>query len=85
MRVSTQTNLDSVKIVAGDFAVDQLSTTVNSPERNALVVKTWKENAQGRPTLCFTVDIAHAKDLAETFHAQRRPSTANLWGRSPAC
>lgn len=67
MRVSTQTNLDSVKIVAGDFAVDQLSTAVNSPERNALVVKTWKENAQGRPTLCFTVDIAHAKDLAETF------------------
>jgi hypothetical protein len=67
MRVSTQTNLDNVKIVAGDFAVDQLSTTVNSPERNALVVKTWKENAQGRPTLCFTVDIAHAKDLAETF------------------
>ena len=67
MRVSTQTNLDSVKIVAGDFAVDQLSTAVNSPERNALVVKTWKENAQGRPTLCFTVDIAHAKDLAEAF------------------
>ena len=67
MRVSTQTNLDNVKVVAGDFAVDQLSTAVNSPERNALVVKTWKENAQGRPTLCFTVDIAHAKDLAETF------------------
>ena len=67
MRVSTQTNLDNVKVVAGDFAVDQLSTAVNSPERNALVVKTWKDNAQGRPTLCFTVDIAHAKDLAETF------------------
>jgi superfamily II DNA or RNA helicase len=67
MRVSTQTNLDNVKVVAGDFAVDQLSTAVNSPERNMLVVKTWKENAQGRPTLCFTVDIAHAKDLAETF------------------
>ena len=67
MRVSTQTNLDSVKVVAGDFAVDQLSAAVNSPERNALVVKTWKENAQNRPTLCFTVDIQHAKDLSETF------------------
>jgi superfamily II DNA or RNA helicase len=67
MRVSTQTNLDSVKVVAGDFAVDQLSAAVNSPERNALVVKTWKENAQDRPTLCFTVDIQHAKDLSETF------------------
>jgi superfamily II DNA or RNA helicase len=67
MRVSTQTNLDSVKVVAGDFAVDQLSAAVNSPERNALVVKTWKENAQNRPTLCFVVDIQHAKDLSETF------------------
>ena len=67
MRVSTQTSLDSVKVVAGDFAVDQLSAAVNSPERNALVVKTWKENAQGRPTLCFTVDIAHAKALADAF------------------
>lgn len=67
MRVGTQTNLDNVKVVAGDFAVDQLSAAVNSPERNALVVKTWKENAQGRPTLCFTVDIAHAKALAEAF------------------
>ena len=67
MRVSTQTNLDGVKVVAGDFAVDQLSAAVNSPERNSLVVKTWKENAQGRPTLCFTVDIAHAKALADAF------------------
>ena len=67
MRVGTQTNLDGVKVVAGDFAVDQLSAAVNSPERNALVVKTWKENAQGRPTLCFTVDIAHAKALADAF------------------
>ena len=67
MRVGTQTNLDGVKVVAGDFAVDQLSAAVNSPERNALVVKTWKENAQGRPTLCFTADIAHAKALADAF------------------
>jgi ATP-dependent helicase IRC3 len=66
-RVGTQTNLDAVKTVAGDFATDQLSEAVNTPERNLQVVKAWKENANNRPTLCFTVDVQHGKDLAEAF------------------
>jgi superfamily II DNA or RNA helicase len=66
-RLQTATNLDEVKVVAGDFQVDALSTAVNTPERNTQVVKAWKENAAGRPTLCFTVDVQHAKDLAEAF------------------
>ena len=84
MRVSTQTNLDSVRVVAGDFAVDQLSTAVNSTERNALIVKTWKEKALGRPTLCFTVDIAHAEVTSRHLHAQWSTGAAYLWGRSTA-
>jgi len=66
-RVGTNTSLDTVKTVAGDFAVDQLSATVNTPERNLQVVKAWKDNANHKPTLCFTVDVQHAKDLAEIF------------------
>ena len=66
-RVSTQTDLSAVKTVAGDFATDQLSATVNTPERNLQVVKAWKENANNKPTLCFTVDVQHAKDLADAF------------------
>lgn len=66
-KISTKTNLDAVKTVAGDFATDQLAETVNTPERNLQVVKTWKEKANNRPTLCFTVDIQHGKDLAEMF------------------
>lgn len=66
-RVGTQTNLDAVKTVAGDFATEQLSEAVNTPERNLQVVKAWKENTNNRPTLCFTVDVQHGKDLAEMF------------------
>ncbi len=66
-RVSTQTSLDGVKCTAGDFQVTELSNAVNTNERNNLVVKTWKEQAQGRQTVCFTCDIAHAKDLSEVF------------------
>ena len=66
-RVGTQTNLEAVKTIAGEFATEQLSEAINTPERNLQVVKAWKENANGRPTICFTADVQHGKDLAETF------------------
>ena len=67
IRVDTKTSLDEVKVVAGEFKSDALSATVNTPERNALVVKAWKDNAVGRPTIVFTAGIDHAKALAEEF------------------
>ncbi|OAQ20344.1 DEAD/DEAH box helicase [Thermosulfurimonas dismutans] len=54
---------------AGDFAVNQLAQTVNTPERNTFAVETWLELAEGRKTIAFCVDIKHAHDLAETFRA----------------
>ena len=66
-RINTRTSLDNVKTTAGDFQVDQLSNAVNTFERNAQVVKVWKDNVKDKQTLCFTVDVQHAKDLAETF------------------
>ena len=66
-RVSTQVSLDDVKVTAGDFQVAELSNAVNTSERNNLVVKAWKEQAEGRQTVCFTCDIQHAKDLSEAF------------------
>ena len=37
------------------------------------VVTTWLERAAGRPTLCFAVDRAHAKDLQQQVPDCRRP------------
>ena len=78
-RIGTQTDLSEVKTVAGDFAVDQLSTAVNTPERNLQIVKAWKENAHNRQTACFTVNIQHAKDLAEAFLHNGVMATP-IWG-----
>ena len=66
-RINTKTSLDNVKTTAGDFQVDQLSETVNTMERNTQIVKAWKDNVKDKQTLCFTVDVQHAKDLADTF------------------
>lgn len=81
-KVSTATNLDDVKTTAGDFQVDALSTAVNTPERNALIVKAWKEHAQGRQTAAFTCNIQHAKDLAEVFMHNGVLAQA-VWGDDP--
>jgi ATP-dependent helicase IRC3 len=81
-RVSTKTSLDEVKTLAGDFQVDQLSTAVNTHERNVQVVQAWKEYAEGRPTICFTVDIKHGKDIADTFTSNGVTAQA-IWGTDP--
>ncbi len=67
--VKTECDLSEVRFDyrAGDFAVNQLAQTVNTPERNEFAVGAWFELAQGRKTIAFCVDIQHAHDLAETF------------------
>jgi len=81
-RVSTRTSLDGVKTVAGDFQIDALSDAVNTTDRNALVVKAWKEHAEGRQTAAFTCTIQHAKDLAEVF-MHNGVLAQPIWGEDP--
>lgn len=81
-RVNTKTSLDEIKTTAGDFQVDQLSDAVNTPARNAIVVKAWQDKAAGRQTVVFTVDIKHAMDLAAMFRQYGIKANA-VWGNDP--
>lgn len=80
--IETSSNLDQVKITAGDFNQKQLAETVNNPARNELAVAAWKEHADGRSTIAFTVDVAHAHALAEAFRSKGVPAEA-LSGETP--
>ena len=60
-------DLSQVKIVAGDYHEGQLSDTMSKPEIIADVVKTWLRLGEGRPTICFAVDRAHARLLQDQF------------------
>jgi ATP-dependent helicase IRC3 len=82
IRVQTQTNLDKIHVVAGDFAQDELADSVNTDERNQLVVRAWKDSAADRQTIVFTVDIKHAVDLAGMFRAHGVNAEA-IWGNDP--
>lgn len=59
--------IGGVKIRSGDFAEGDLAKAMNSRELVGDIVETWKQRGEGRPTLCFAVDIAHSKAIVEEF------------------
>ncbi|HTU33687.1 MAG TPA: DEAD/DEAH box helicase [Candidatus Acidoferrum sp.] len=78
-RVDTNLSLDSVKVQHGDFIQSQLGRAVNTPLRNALLVRAYRDFAPGRRTIVFCVDVAHAKDVHRMF-AEAGIRAATVWG-----
>ena len=60
-------DLSGVAVTAGEYQIDQLSDKMSEAVLVADVVQTWLEKAEGRPTLCFAVDRAHAAKLHDEF------------------
>jgi ATP-dependent helicase IRC3 len=67
VKVATDVSLQQVKTSAGDFVVGELEKAVNTKARNVLLVKTYQDIAGGKQALVFAVDVAHTKDLYESF------------------
>jgi superfamily II DNA or RNA helicase len=67
-QVQTHVDISDVDTHHGDFTASQLEKHVNTPERNALVVRKYKELGEGLRALAFTVDIQHSVDLAKAFN-----------------
>lgn len=81
-RVSGHANLDGVHVRMGKFDEQELNAAVNTPERNAIIVKEWAKNAWGRRTIWFTASVQHALDLAAAFVAHGITAKA-VWGDDP--
>lgn len=60
-------DLRGVKTVAGDYHEGQLSEVMSQKTIVADVVATWRELGEERQTLCFCVDRAHARKVADEF------------------
>jgi len=60
-------DLTGVKTLAGDYHEGQLSEAMQKGAITADIVTTWLERAEGRSTICFAVDRAHARSIAEAF------------------
>lgn len=81
-KIKTDLDLSAIKTISGELQQTSLSELMNTPEMNALVVKSYLEKAQGRRTICFAVDIKHAISLAETFQQFGITSRA-IYGSMP--
>lgn len=66
-KIRTQSELDEVRTLAGDFNIEELKQAVNTPRRNNLVVQTYKEKAHGQQALVFAVDVEHTRHLCLAF------------------
>jgi superfamily II DNA or RNA helicase len=60
-------DLQGVRTVAGDYNEGDLSKAMNKKELTADIARTWLERGQNRPTLCFAVDRAHAREIQASF------------------
>jgi DNA repair protein RadD len=60
-------DLSEVRTLAGDYHERDLGDVMNRNGLVADVVETWQRLGQRRPTLCFAVDRAHAKNLQTQF------------------
>ncbi len=83
-RVETDIDLSRVKVRMGDFVSSQLSLAVNVEQRNRLVVNVFRTLLEGRQTLCFCVDVAHAHSLADAFRAEGIKAGAVSGDKDPA-
>lgn len=82
VQIRTDVSLDSVHTRRGDFAEGELAAVINTENRNELIVEAYREHAQGRLALCFTVSVQHAHDLAEAFQVEGINAVA-LSGKTP--
>lgn len=81
-RAKTDADLTSVRTEMGDFKTSDLARAVNTPARNKLVVKTYRERAAGRKFIAFCVNVEHATDLADEFNTAGISARA-LSGKTP--
>lgn len=60
-------DLSKVHTLGGDYREDELADAMDKPELTADIVSTWLKLGEGRPTLCFAVNRAHARSLEQQF------------------
>ena len=65
---------DGVGVARGDFVEQALSELMRSRAIIGDAVSHWQARAEGRPTLAFCVDRAHAAELADAFRAAGVPA-----------
>jgi superfamily II DNA or RNA helicase len=65
--VPSEPDLAKIKIVRGDYDIKELGKRTNTPKLVGNVVDNWLRLAEGRPTICFGVNVKHSIALRDEF------------------
>jgi len=66
-RVKTDVDIAGVKRSMGDFNIKELSTKVDIPVRNNLIVTKYKQYGADRQGIVFCANIKHAENVRDVF------------------
>lgn len=66
-------DLSAVRTVAGEFHKGDLAAALDDGNLAGDVVANWIEHGESRPTICFAVDLGHARHLRARFEAAGVP------------
>ena len=80
--VKTETTLDNIHTVAGDYNQEELDLAVNTPERNKRIVEAYQEYTPGKRAIVFAVTVSHAEAIAYAFNDAGIPA-AMVEGNTP--
>jgi superfamily II DNA or RNA helicase len=73
-RINSHVDISHVHLRRGDFDDRELETTINTPERNALIIKAYQEKGDNHPCLIFCAGVQHARNIAAQFVAKGIPA-----------
>ena len=80
--VRTDTDLSDVKQSAGDYAIGELQSAVNTDGRNHLIIGAVQRWGEGRQTIVYCAGVDHARELAALMTVAGMPAEA-IWGEMP--
>ena len=72
LQARSRVDLSQVRTRAGEFDLKARSLAVDTPTRNRLIVRARQCYVADRPTVAFTVDVAHAQHVAGAFQDDSR-------------
>jgi superfamily II DNA or RNA helicase/DNA-directed RNA polymerase subunit RPC12/RpoP len=81
-RVELEVSIDNVPRRHGELSSAELRKILTQENVMDAMVGSWKENASPRRTLCFCVDVEHARMLCEAFR-KAQVSAEYIHGNTP--
>lgn len=84
IRVKTNIDLSDVRINGFKYNALDLETKIMIPDRNRLIVETYLEYANGKPSVVFCTSVNHANEVAALFNAHGVEARAVSGSTKPA-